>query len=108
MEKAFHRINDRLLVNKLKMYGFTEPLISWLYWFISGRTQTVKYKNYLSDQIFVTYSGVPQWYYLTPILFCMFINDISDVISYSKILLLSDDQKFSKILIAQKKQAQQK
>lgn len=58
MEKAFDRVNHKLLINKLKTYGFTEPLLSWFYSFISGRTQIVKYKNYISEQILVT-SGVP-------------------------------------------------
>ena len=64
------------------MYRFTEPLISRFYSFISGRTQIVKYKNYISEQIFPT-SGVPQGDHLSPILFCLFINDFSDVISHS-------------------------
>jgi len=88
MENAFDRINRKLLIHKLKIYGFTEPLLSWIYSFISGRIQIVKYKNYISEQILVT-SGVPQQDHLSPILFCLFINDISDVISHSKILLLA-------------------
>lgn len=95
MEKAFDRVNHKLLINKFKTYGFTEPLLSWFYSFISGRTQIVKYKNYVSEQILVT-SGVPQGDHLSPILFCLFINDSSDVISHSKILLLADDAKIFK------------
>lgn len=33
------------------MYGFTELLISWFNFFISGRAQIVKYFNYFSEQI---------------------------------------------------------
>lgn len=54
-----------------------------------------KYKNYHYEQIIVT-SGVPQGDHLSSILFCMYINDISDVISHSKILLLADDAKIFK------------
>jgi hypothetical protein len=41
MEKAFDRINHKLLINELKTYGFSKPLSSWFYSFLSGRTQIV-------------------------------------------------------------------
>lgn len=75
MEKVFDRINHKLLTNKLKMYGFSEPLISWFYSFISDRTQIVKYKNHISEQILDTF-GVLQGDHLSPILFCLLINYI--------------------------------
>jgi len=81
MEKAFDRINHKLLINKLNMYGFTDPLISWSYSLISGHTQIVKYKNYISEQILAIFS-VPQEHHLSSILFGLFINYISDVIFY--------------------------
>jgi len=90
MEKSFYRINHKLLIHKHKIYGFTELLLSWFYSFISGRNQIVKYKNYISEQILVT-SGGPQGDHLSSILFCLFINNVSNVISHSKILLLDDD-----------------
>lgn len=65
-------------------------LTTWFYSFLSGRTQIVKYEQYLSKQINVT-PGVPQRDHLSPILFCLFINDASSIISYSKIVLLADD-----------------
>lgn len=38
MEKAFDRINNKLLIHQLKTCGFTEPLNSWFHLFLSGRT----------------------------------------------------------------------
>lgn len=51
--------------------------------------------NYLSEQIFVT-SVVPQIDHLSPVLFCLLINDTSDFIFHSKIVLLVDDAKIFK------------
>jgi hypothetical protein len=95
MEKDFYRINYKLLINKLKTYVFSKPFSSWFYSYLSDRTQIVKYEQYLSEQINVTI-GVPQGDNLSPILFSLFINDISNIISYSKILLLTDDAKIYK------------
>lgn len=77
------------------MYGFSEPLLSWLHSFISDRTQNVKHENYLSEHILIT-SSVPKGYHLFPIQYCVFINNISDVISRSKIVLLAGDTKIHK------------
>lgn len=99
MEKAFNRLNHKLLINNLKTYGFTEPLISWFYSFFTNRTQIVKYENYLSEQITnkndITL-GIPQGDHLSSILFCLFINNISIAISHLRILLLADDKKIYK------------
>lgn len=74
------------------MYGFTELLLYWFYSFISRRTKNVKYQNYLSKKIFIT-SDVFQKDHLSPVLFGHFINDMSDVISHSKVQLLAHDAK---------------
>lgn len=48
MEKPFDRINRNVLVDKLKSFGFDEPLISWFHLFILGRTEIIKHGNYFS------------------------------------------------------------
>lgn len=59
IEKAFDRVNHKLLILKLKAYGFCDPLLSWFESFLTNRTQFVKYENFISDNINVV-SGVPQ------------------------------------------------
>lgn len=41
MEKVFDGINYKLLIPKLKMYGYTGSFFSWFYSFVSDRIQNV-------------------------------------------------------------------
>lgn len=92
IEKAFDRVNHKLLILKLKAYGFCDPLLSWFKSLLTNRTQFVKYENFISDNINVV-SGVPQGDHLSSLLFLLFINDITYELKHSKFLLLADDLK---------------
>ena len=47
--KAFDMINVHILVSKLQCYHFDEVLIKWMYSYLTGRSQCVQVKNYLSS-----------------------------------------------------------
>jgi len=55
----------------------------------------VKYKNFISESINVL-SGVPKGDHLSPLLFLLFINDVSVKIKHSKLLIFADDIKLIK------------
>ena len=60
--------------------------------YLTNRTQTVSVKNYHSRDLNVT-SSVPQGLHLGPILFLIFINDITVLFKYVKAKLYADDLK---------------
>lgn len=96
--KAFDRVNHELLIHKLKLLGVCDLLLSWIRSYLTGRTQQVRIKGFISKELKVL-SGVPQGSHLGPLLFNLFINDICKCFQHSNYLLFADDLKiFLKIL----------
>lgn len=75
--------------------GVCEPLLRWIKSYISQRTQIVVYKEFWSKPILVP-SGVPQGSHLAPILFLIYINDIT-FLNSSK-LMFADDIKLDRVV----------
>ena len=90
--KAFDKVNHEILAIKLSKIGIKGSLLAWLKSYLSKRTQRVKLNGFISDPVMAT-SGVPQGSHLGPILFNIFINDLTTNISYCKYVLYADDMK---------------
>uniref|UniRef100_A0A1B6LTE5 Reverse transcriptase domain-containing protein n=2 Tax=Graphocephala atropunctata TaxID=36148 RepID=A0A1B6LTE5_9HEMI len=88
--KAFDCVYHPLLLTKLKMAGFSNGCVSWVNSYLSNRQQLVKSGDVESDWKPVT-RGVPQGSVLGPLLFSIYINDVTDNILYSKFHLYADD-----------------
>lgn len=96
--KAFDRVPHTILLNKLRTLGISGPLLGWIRTYLLDRTQLVKANNFLSREVSVS-SGVPQGSHVGPLLFNIFINDISDCFLSSKFLLFADDLKLFRTVV---------
>ena len=87
--KAFDKVPHRRLLVKLKHYNLNQQVTGWIESLLSSRTQRVVVDGYMSQEAPVL-SGVPQGTVLGPLLFLIFINDITENVS-SQIRLFADD-----------------
>ena len=88
-EKAFDTPPHELLKNKLFDCGISGKTLKWIGSFLCYRQQRVVVNGAKSDWAPVL-SGVPQGTVLSPMLFSLYINDISTDID-SEIRLFADD-----------------
>ena len=88
--KAFDKVDHSLLIKKMSKYGLHPKIVQWVDSFLSGRTQQVVVDGHLSFAALII-SGVPQGTVLGPILFLIFINDITNCVSDSVIRCFADD-----------------
>ena len=76
LSKAFDTLNHVILLSKLKYYGLDENAISWFKSYLSDRKQYVEIEN-VKSSIKDIQTGVPQGSTLGPLLFIIYMNDIS-------------------------------
>ena len=99
--KAFDKVPHQRLLYKLKFYGIKNQTLTWISAFLSNRTQTVVLDGESSDIAPVT-SGVPQGTVLGPVLFLVYINDLSEYMKSSQLRLFADDSIIYKTIKSQK------
>ena len=89
IKKAFDTISHKKLIHKLHYLGMDELTLKWFESYLTGRQQCVKLNDLTSNALPITY-GVPQGSILGPILFSMYINDISDIVDCGVVLYADD------------------
>lgn len=95
MSKAFDKVSHSKLLEKLAIAGIGGKLLSWLESFLVGRTQCVVVEG-VTSRAEVVKSGVPQGTVLAPLLFLLYVNDMSKVLMHSTMKLFADDAKLKK------------
>ena len=91
--KAFDSVPHHLLLHKLRSFGFNGSLYQWFSSYITSRKQRVVIDGEYSDWCNVT-SWVPQGSILGPVLFLLYINDLTDCVSNNtNVALFADDVK---------------
>ena len=87
-----HGILLHKLRNKARIGG---KIGTWIYNFLSKRTQQVTVNGELSEEVLVT-SGVPQGTVLGPVLFLIMISDIDADVEFSNASMYADDTRIMK------------
>jgi hypothetical protein len=93
ISKAFDRVWHKALIKRLQSYGITGDLLHWLDDYVSDRKKKVVVNNECSNPNTVK-AGVPQRSVLGPLLFLLYINDITDNLG-NLALLFADDTSLS-------------
>jgi len=78
-KRAFDMVPHDKLLYKLRVYGFGGNLLLWIGNFLKNRTQATKVGSSISSFKSIS-SGVIQGSCLGPLLFVIYINDITDII----------------------------
>ena len=92
-KKAFDSVCHNKLFTKLSAYGITGSLLSWIKDFLNNRSQVVQVGSARSSEKYLV-SGIVQGSCLGPLLFLIYINDVTDVMPLGCVCkLFADDLK---------------
>ena len=83
-------VDSEILTNQLQWFGISNMPLSWFENYLTDRKQPVQFKSEQSVERPMN-CGVPQGSILGPLLFILYVNDLTKVCSRNKIILYFDD-----------------
>ena len=90
LQKAFDTVDHTILLKKLHNYGIRGVMFKWLSSYLNDRKQYTVVNKVASDIGSIS-SGVPQGSVLGPLLFLVYVNDISQALPDEDPKLFADD-----------------
>ena len=93
LRKAFDTVDHKILLKKLDYYGIKDNDLSWFESYLSNRNQYCSIEGHESAPK-INLAGIPQGSSLGPILFLVYINDLSCSLEHSETNLFADDTNF--------------
>ncbi len=95
LSKAFDSVSHSILLHKLSCIGASPEAVKWFQDYLTGRSQYVRIGSTKSSARPITH-GVPQGAILSPLLFCIYINDLPGSIQSCNLDSYVDDSKLYK------------
>ena len=83
-------MNHNRLIKKFRELNFGAEVCTWLHSYLSNRTQKTFVNNTVSSSLPISYC-VPQGSVLGPLLFIVYLNDITKCVHDCKFFLYADD-----------------
>ena len=90
ISRAFDKVWHAGLVHKLRLAGISGDILEWLKDYLRAKQQRVCINGKFSSWTDIL-TGVPQGSVLGPLLFVVFINDLTNVVRHTQIRLFADD-----------------
>ena len=97
LSKAFDTLDHSILLEKLQYYGITGTSLKLFHSYLSNRKQFVDFDGTRSRTLDIE-TGVPQGSVLGPLLFIIYVNDISEASALFKAINYADDTTLSSTL----------
>ena len=96
LKKAFDTVNHNLLLTELQCMGIRGQTLEWFKSYLSNRFQAVFINGVLSEHEEIR-CGVPLGSILGPLLFLIYINDLSGIIDFATTRMYVDDTNLTEL-----------